>query len=63
MTDGGPGPVTTKWFNTDGGRAIIGATLVSLFMIIVAVVVLNGGQAEQSQQSGPPPSSPTASWE
>jgi len=52
--------VTTKWFNADGGRAIIGATLVSLFMIITAAVVLIGGQANQSQQSGPSTDSQTA---
>ena len=42
MTDTDPDPKTTQWFNTDGGRTIIGAAIVAAFMVIVATVVLVG---------------------
>src|ERR1700730_9595289 len=66
MTDTDPSPGTTPWFNTDGGRTIIGAAIVAAFMVIVATVVLVGGQANQApqnEQPGPtttgPPSAPS----
>src|ERR1700681_157123 len=60
MTDTDPSPGTTPWFNTDGGRTIIGAAIVTAFMVIVATVVLVGGQANQSPQNEQPGPATTA---
>src|ERR1700738_4421736 len=60
MMNESPDPADQKWFNTDAGRTIIGASIVGAFMIIVAAVVLIGGQANQTQQRGEAPGSRAA---